>query len=201
MAPGIDVRAVTADRDGNLWVGTNGAGLIRFKNRPVRTFTKADGLPNNVVMTVLAAADGKLWAGNNCGGLSWFDRGRFHTYDEKDGLANSCVNALAEDSNHDLWVGTAGARTYFGFTPDISGPSRKPTASAGPIPVDCVLVARDGSLWIGTVAGVTRLRDGVLRNYTVADGLSNRTIANVFEDSNGVIWAATDGGIDPGRWR
>ena len=58
----IKGRTMTADRAGNIWVGTNGAGLVRFKNRIVRTFTKADGLPNNVVMTVLAAADGKLWA-------------------------------------------------------------------------------------------------------------------------------------------
>jgi ligand-binding sensor domain-containing protein len=121
VAPEINGRTMTADRDGDLWVGTDGAGLVRFKNRTVRTFTKADGLPNDVVMTVLATADGKLWAGNNCGGLSWFDGsrfdsrfdgGRFHTYDEKDGLTNSCVNALAEDSKHDLWVGTAGGELF-----------------------------------------------------------------------------------------
>src|SRR6202041_1108847 len=105
-----------ADRGGNLWVGTNGAGLVRFKNRPVRTLTKADGLPNNIVMTVLAAADGKLWAGNNCGGLSWFDGGRFHTYDEKDGRTNSCFNALAEDSKHDLGGGTGGGRRPIPFS-------------------------------------------------------------------------------------
>ena len=70
VAPDINARNIISDREGNLWVGTNGAGLVRFKNRTVRTFTKADGLPNNLVMTVLAAADGKLWAGNNCGGLS-----------------------------------------------------------------------------------------------------------------------------------
>lgn len=62
VAPEINARTVTADRDGNLWVGTNGAGLVRFKNRTVRTFAKADGLTNNVVMTVLATTDGKLWA-------------------------------------------------------------------------------------------------------------------------------------------
>jgi signal transduction histidine kinase/sugar lactone lactonase YvrE len=194
VAPDINGRTVIADRDDNIWVGTNGAGLVRFKNRVVRTFTKADGLPNNVVMTVLAARDGKLWAGNNCGGLSWFDGGRFHTYDEKDGLTNSCVNALAEDSKHDLWVGTSGGG-LFRFRAGHFQAFTK-TDGLGSDTVTCVLIARDGSLWIATTGGLTRLRDGVLRNYTTADGLSNSVIGNVFEDSSGVIWVATNGGID-----
>jgi signal transduction histidine kinase/ligand-binding sensor domain-containing protein len=194
VAPEINARAVTADREGNLWVGTNGAGLVRFKNRPVKTFTKADGLPNNVVMTVLAAADGKLWAGNNCGGLSWFDGGRFHTYDEKDGLTNSCVNALAEDSQHDLWVGTSGGGVFRFHAGHFQAFTK--TDGLGSDTVTCVLIARDGSLWIATTGGLTRLRDGVLRNYTTADGLSSIGIANVFQDSSGVVWVATHGGID-----
>ncbi len=52
-------------------------------------------------------------------------------------------------------------------------------------------------LWIGTPAGLTRLRDGVLRNYPTADGLSNMaTINSVFQDSSGVIWVATHLGVD-----
>jgi signal transduction histidine kinase/ligand-binding sensor domain-containing protein len=194
VAPEINGRAVTADRDGNLWVGTNGAGLVRFKNRTVKTFTKADGLPSNVVMTVLAAADGKLWAGNNCGGLSWFDGGRFHTYDEKDGLTNSCINALAEDSKHDLWVGTLGGGLFRFHAGHFQAFTK--TDGLGSDTVICVLIARDGSLWIATTGGLTRLRDGVLRNYTTADGLSNNVIDNVFQDSSGMIWVATHSGID-----
>lgn len=194
IAPEINARAISRDRDGNLWVGTNGAGLVRFKNRLARTFTKADGLPNDIVMTVLAAADGKLWAGNNCGGLSFFDGSRFHTYDEKDGLTNSCVNALAEDSKHDLWVGTSGGG-LFRFR---AGRFQAFTKSdgLGSDTVTCILSARDGSLWIATTGGLTRLRDGVLRNYTTADGLSNTGIANVFQDRSGAVWVATHGGID-----
>jgi ligand-binding sensor domain-containing protein len=194
VAPGIDARTVTADRDGNLWVGTNGAGLIRFKNRTVRTFTKADGLPNNVVMAVLAAADGKLWVGNNCGGLSWFDGGRFHTYDEKDGLTNSCVYALAEDSKHDLWVGTSGGGLFRFHAGHFQAFTK--TDGLGSDTVICLLSARDGSLWIATTKGLTRLRDGVLRNYTTADGLSSWNVTNVFQDSSGVVWVATIGGIE-----
>jgi signal transduction histidine kinase/ligand-binding sensor domain-containing protein len=193
VAPEIKGRSVTADRDGNLWIGTNGSGLVRFKNRPVRTFTKADGLPNNVVMAALSAADGKLWVGSNCGGLSWFDGARFHTYDEKDGLTNSCVTVLAEDANHDLWVGTFGG--LFRFHAGHFQAFTK-TDGLGNDTVSCVLSAHDGSLWIGTTAGLTRLRDGVLRNYPTAGGLSNSIISNVIQDSSGVIWVSTNAGID-----
>ena len=194
VAPEIDGRAMTADRDGDLWVGTNGAGLIRFKNRIVRTFTKGDGLPNDVVMTVLATADGKLWAGNNCGGLSWFDGGRFHTYNEKDGLNNSCVNSLAEDSKHNLWVGTGGGGLFRFHAGHFLAYTK--TDGLGSDTVTCVVSARDGSLWIATTGGLTRLRNGVIRNYTTADGLSNNLIANVLQDSSGVIWVMTQYGVD-----
>jgi len=194
VAPEINARTVTVDRGGNLWVGTNGTGLVRFKNRSVRTFTKADGLPNSVVMTVLAAADGKLWAGSNCGGLSWFDDGRFHTYDEKNGLTNSCVNALAEDRRHDLWVGTSGGGLFRFHAGHFQAFTK--SDGLGSDTVICVLNARDGSLWIATTGGLTRLRDGVFRNYTTADGLSDSVIDNVFQDSRGVVWVATHSGID-----
>ena len=119
---------------------------------------------------------------------------RFHTYDEKDGLTNSCVYALAEDSKHDLWVGTAGGGLFRFHAGHFQAFTK--TDGLGSDTVTCILSARDGSLWIGTVAGLTRLHDGIFRNYTSADGLSNRTIANVFQDSGGVIWVATDTGID-----
>ena len=102
LAPGIPVRTASADREGNLWIGTNGEGLMRLKDRPIRIFTKADGLPNDIPMTVLSRHDGSLWVGNNCGGLSVFNGKRFRTYNEKDGLSNSCVWALAEGKTRTL---------------------------------------------------------------------------------------------------
>jgi ligand-binding sensor domain-containing protein len=194
VAPEINGRGITADGDGNLWIGTNGAGLVRFKNRTIRTFTKADGLPNDVVMTVLAAADGKLWAGNNCGGLSWFDGARFHTYAEKDGLTNSCVSALAEDSKHDVWVGTMGGGLFRFHAGHFQAFTQ--TDGLGNNTVTCILSARDGSLWIATTEGLTRLCEGVFRNYTTADGLSSVVVSNVFQDRSGAIWVGTKSGID-----
>ncbi len=188
VIPKMEVRSVFGDRDGNLWVGTNGDGLYRFRDAAIRMFTTADGLPNDVIMTVLAAHDGSIWTGANCGGLTRFDGAHFRTYSEKDGLLNSCVWALAEDANHDLWIGTWGGgafRFHEGrFTQVLAGE------------VVSIVAARDGSMWFGTHKGVARLKDGRVRNYTKADGLSKDTTLKVFEDREGRILASNWGGID-----
>lgn len=190
---GMQGRSLRHDRDGNLWVGTNGDGLYRFKERGVRTFTTADGLPDNVIMTVIAAQDGSVWTGANCGGISRFDGMHFRTYNEKHGLVNSCVFALAEDSNRDLWIGTWGGGAFHFHNGKFTQYS-KGQGLAHDV-VITILVARDGTVWFGTHGGLSRLKDGQLRNFKMADGLPANSIIRLFEDPAGVIWVGTPKGL------
>ena len=194
VAPGMQIRNLFSDRDGNLWVATNGDGLYRFKDRTVRMFTTDDGLPNNVLMTVVAAHDGSIWTGANCGGLSRFDGTRFQTYNEQSGLLNSCVWAIAEDANHDLWIGTWGGgafRYHDGkFTQYSTSQGMSDERVVG------IVAARDGSIWFATRNGLNRLQNGQFRTFTTADGLSRNLLMRVFEDRAGVIWVGSGGGID-----
>ena len=187
-------RSLLADRDGNLWIGTNGDGLIRFRDRPIHVFTTADGLPNNVPMTVLERYDGTIWVGNNCGGLSRFDGKRFVTYAEKDGLFNTCVWALAEDGNDDLWIGTWGGGAF-----RFKDGKFEQYAQQQGLPGDrvrSIVAAPDGSLWFASNEGLSRMRNGHLRNYTIADGLSSNHMIAVYADRHGEILAASSAGID-----
>jgi len=190
----MQARSFYSDRDGNLWIGTNGDGLYRFKDRAVRMFTKADGLPNDLIMTVIAAHDGSVWTGANCGGITRFDGKNFQTYSEKDGLLNSCVWSIAEDLNHDLWIGTFGGGAFRYH----NGAFTQYSKSQGLVDdrVGHVYAARDGSVWFSTPGGVSRLRNGQLRNFTTADGLSANETATVFEDRGGTIWAGTRLGLN-----
>jgi len=195
LAPNVPARTAYGDRENNLWVGTNGEGLMGFKDRPIRMFTKADGLPNNIPMTVLSRRDGSLWVGNNCGGLSVLDGQRFKTYDEKNGLSNSCVWALAEGENGELWVGTWGGG-LFRFADGRFVQFSKPQGLADDV-VRAISVARDGSLWIATEnGGLSHMRNGHVRNYTMADGLSSNRVVTVYQDRRGGIWAGTSRGIN-----
>jgi len=190
----MNVRYVYSDLDEDLWIGTNGDGLFRFKDRAVRMFTTADGLPNNVIMTVMSSKDGGLWTVATCGVLSRFDVQRFQTYNEKNGLLNTCVWALAEDANHDVWIGTYGGGV-FRFRGGSFKQYSKPQGLASDM-VTGIVPARDGSLWLATRDGVSRMREGQVRNYTTADGLSDNIAFKVYEDRTGGIWVGTRQGID-----
>ena len=192
--PSQNLRWIYGDVDGDLWVGTNGDGLYRFKDRAIRMFTKSDGLPNNVIMTVLATSDGGLWTGANCGGISRFDGKRFKTYNEKDGLLNSCVWSLAEDTNRDLWIATWGGGAFRfrdgHFTQFSKGQGLTSDIVKG------LIAARDGAVWLATDDGVTRIRNGQVRNYHTTEGLSNNHTITPFEDRAGGISIATNLGFD-----
>jgi signal transduction histidine kinase/ligand-binding sensor domain-containing protein len=195
MAPTVpDVRTASSDRDGNLWIGTNGEGLIRFKDRLIRMFTTADGLPNNIPMTVLSKRDGSLWVGNNCGGLSVFNGQRFKTYNENDGLSNSCVWALAEGKNGELWVGTWGGG-LFRFADGHFVQFSKQQGLGFDV-VRAITVANDGSLWLATESGLGHVVNGQFRVYTTADGLSSDHVVSVYQDRHGAIWVGTSRGIN-----
>jgi signal transduction histidine kinase/ligand-binding sensor domain-containing protein len=192
-ATNLRPRFFYAARDGDLWVGTNGYGLVHLRRRVVRMFTAADGLPNDVAMAVLSAHDGRLWVGNNCG-LAVFDGKHFKNYNEKDGLANSCVWSLAEDAKNNLWIGTYGGG-LFRFRDDHFVQYSTGQGLVSPIVLQ-IVVAHDDSLWIATPDGISHLQDSRIRNYTVADGLSSNRVLSVYQDRDGNLWAATQRGLN-----
>ena len=64
FAPGHDVLAFIGDSSGDLWLGTNGSGLMRFKQgNPAlcTTFTTGNGLPNNYIFSITADDRDNLW--------------------------------------------------------------------------------------------------------------------------------------------
>lgn len=182
-------RSILVDRDGTLWLGTNGHGLERFRERIVQNFSAADGLPPALVTTVLRARDGRLWAGSNCGGLSWFDGRRFHNLPN---TRSSCVYTLAEDDGGDLWVGTETGlfRLHQGI---YTGYSSRDGFTLSRI--FSVAVSADGSVWVSGPDGVNRLVGRKFQALGPESGLLPRAMFP-WVDHNGTLWAGTTSGLD-----
>jgi hypothetical protein len=54
------------DPDGTLWFASEG-GLTRYDTQTVLSFTTADGLPSDRVLSGFCATDGTLWIGTGLG--------------------------------------------------------------------------------------------------------------------------------------
>ncbi|MFZ2898981.1 MAG: two-component regulator propeller domain-containing protein [Saprospiraceae bacterium] len=103
-----------------LWIATQN-GLVRLDLRSWqwKTYTEADGLPDQLVYSVTAGHDGLLWLSTNRGIASFQPREeRFHPFDRMDGLQGMEYNshAFLRRANGELWFG--GARGIDRFRPE-----------------------------------------------------------------------------------
>jgi ligand-binding sensor domain-containing protein len=75
------VRCVMEDREGNIWVGTEGGGLCRLKQSIFKTYGVKEGLASDQVMSVAEARDGGLWISTDGNGLDHLRTARSGTTD------------------------------------------------------------------------------------------------------------------------
>src|SRR4051812_33720575 len=61
------VTALLADREGRLWVGTEGGGVTRLAGGAFTTLGTAQGLPNPRVRAFVEDAAGTVWIGTDAG--------------------------------------------------------------------------------------------------------------------------------------
>jgi ligand-binding sensor domain-containing protein/signal transduction histidine kinase len=187
------VRGFCEDKNGTLWIATDGGGLNAFKNGKFTSFTTKDGLSGNKVMTVYEDREDNLWIGTYEGaGLSKFKDGKFTTFSKQDGLSDHTVWTIHQDRKFNLWIGTERGLNKFSegkFT------RFHPKDGLSSEIVKSVFEDLDGNLWIATFGGgLNRFRDGTFTSFTMKDGLSNDIVRTIYEDKEGSLWIGTDGG-------
>ncbi|MBI2838173.1 MAG: hypothetical protein HYX75_07665 [Acidobacteria bacterium] len=188
------VRFLYQDPDGDLWVGTNGAGLHLLREAAFRVYDRTDGLGSDQVLAVTEDRDGSILAGANCGPVGRVDRDRAEALTEIGPRDADCVWSLLRSSDGTLWIGTWGAgllRAREGRTTTYGPESGFP---------DSVVVAlfedRKRAIWIGTISGgACRMIDGRLSRFRVEEGLPNNSVRCFAQDRGGTIWIGTDSGL------
>jgi ligand-binding sensor domain-containing protein len=188
------VRAIYADEQNNVWVGTNGAGLLRINGGPVSVYSTRNGLAGDAVRTIYRDRAGTLWIGTR-GGLSRYLDGRFESYTTSQGLTSDSVRSLLEDNNGALWIGMGGGgllRLHEGSVQTLVATGDHTSNTVFP-----VLEDSHGAVWAGTQgAGVNRWANGKLTTITTSDGLSDNFISSLAEDHAHNLWIGTRAGLN-----
>lgn len=188
--PSDFIWSILRTRDGSLWIGTEDAGVTRIREGSMTTFPLPEKITANAKV-LFEDRNGNLWIGGHQGLDRWQDERIVPAGIPE--LVGKTVNAFAEDKDGALWVGTSsmglvriqdGRLQQFSRTEGLSSDS-----------VSSLLLAPDGSLWIGTSGGVNHLSNGRFSSFTTRNGLLSDYVTALLQTSDGTIWAATRAGL------
>ena len=91
------------DREGGLWIGTEGGGVTRWHAGRFSTFTAWEGLAHDIVPYLCEDAQGRVWIGT-LAGLSGWRQGALFKLSAVEGLPGGAVRAAAGDAQGRCWL-------------------------------------------------------------------------------------------------
>jgi ligand-binding sensor domain-containing protein len=185
-----------SDKTGNLWCATP-ENLLKI-SAPYAAYVPL-GMPYALHLLTAITSDhsGKLWLAQ--------DRNLYSLAIE-DSIATprfianapSGITSLFVDTQHRIWVGTLGN----GLLLLPKGATAFRSARIDALREENILsiAGTDSSLWIASLTGVREIgypdetgAQSIIRHHTKASGIGSDYVYQIFPDSKGQIWMATDG--------
>jgi signal transduction histidine kinase/ligand-binding sensor domain-containing protein len=181
------VWSLAEDQNNDIWIGTYGGGLFRFRDEQFVQYSIEQGLPSKIVLQVLVARDGSLWMATP-DGISHMQNGRFRNYTIADGLSSNQVVTIFQDRTGTIWACTQGGLDRLIGEKFIPSPSTE--SNAKPY---VVRLAEDsfGNLYAATSPrGISLIKGNQL--VPLSEDLK---LLDVVEASDHVLWGSGTNGI------
>ena len=206
------IRGFIEDRQGTVWIGTEGGGLNRYDPELdafiVYRHQPADprSLSNDFIRTLYEDRSGIIWIGTFGAGVDRFSRDKHkfrlfrHDPSDPETLDGNTIFPIYEDSEGILWVGTLGGVLHR-FDPDRRKVVAKYLDSSEVGRPSSMLEDREKRFWIGTFGSGLLLFDRdtgeVVQRFTPDPdddtSIPSPTVNTMFEDSRGRLWVAAGG--------
>ncbi|MBP5366327.1 MAG: response regulator [Bacteroidales bacterium] len=210
--PQSALNSIVKGRNGEMWLGYLGGGLVKIDTRRERVerFAAPSGaiyrpdlnvLPSAWINSLLLTSDNKLYIGTY-GGWACLDIDKnsflsaFGT--ENSMFANDVVYCQCEDKEHKIWLGTEnGIIHYNPQTKDFTRYTTDDNLTSNSI---CAIeIDENNDLWISTPNGLNHfsVKDTTITNYKAIDGIQGNEFSKMtsFKDNNGTLFFGGTNGI------
>lgn len=184
------VLSLFEDREHNLWIGTDN-GVSRFDGREFENHLFRENERLSVVGSITQDNAGRMWFGTN-NGLYTFFEGEFTHYSAEHDFNPGNISSLFYDDQQQIWVAHDLGLTL------INADGIRTFSVADGLTIEevrCITQAKDGQYWVGTFGGGLHRFDGKRFTRVGRDlGKDYTAVLSVYQDQNGLIWAATPSG-------
>jgi sugar lactone lactonase YvrE len=182
------VSSACEDKNGNLIVGTLGAGVYWYEaDGKCRHISTEQGLSSAFVLSLCMDREGNLWAGTDGDGLNRIKR---KIFDTPGGLHPWDAQSLSTDARGGLWTAfnARGVTYWLANTARDFSAGRNSNAWT-------VLADQQQRVWVGTRdEGLFQFQTNQFQPAPGAEILGPQILA-LFEDHLGRLWAGTQNGL------
>lgn len=185
----IPINCLKADRQGNIWIGTNGNGIYVYHPKTGELLHFDDILPKNArqnrsingyINAIEEDKHGKLWFGSNGSGVAVFDpmQKTFVVLNHGNSKLplDRVLSIYCSKLGH-IWVGVFGGGLclYDSKNKEFSQYSEEHLLSNGVIYK--ILEDEFGKLWVSTNKGISTFdpKKSIFKNYTYHNGIQQST--------------------------
>ena len=181
--------SLAEDEGGNLWIGTQGSGLILYRNGHFRRVDPENSV-NHTVRSLLVDRDGRVWVGTREHGAFLTDGERLEPVEHPSLRGAYIVLDIHQDRSGAIWLATEGA----GVVRFLDGEATSYTAADGLVHdlATSVEDTVDGRLFFGTLKGLSVFEDG---RFTTIPELDDTQVFHLLDDDRGCLWIASNRGL------
>jgi ligand-binding sensor domain-containing protein/signal transduction histidine kinase len=182
------VESLLADRDGNLWAGTD-TGLNLLRQRDLFAFDQRRGLGYGAVDGLAEIAPGQVWVGKPGDGVYQWDGQSFSQVMSADlSVVGPQINVLLQSKGGGCWVAGKYGLLFFEAPAKTADKARLFTLPG--LNIISLCEASNGVLWVGTSEGkLFRLENDAWREETNLD----HPLTTIATAADGAIWVGTEG--------
>jgi ligand-binding sensor domain-containing protein/signal transduction histidine kinase len=191
--PSRQILSVIGGSSGELLAIDGARSVVRFRDgrfEPVVMGLENASLSPKVM---LRDGDGNIWIGTTGQGLLRLRGGHVERLTRRDGLSSDHISALLEDREGNLWAGTERGIDQFSAPRNLHFSTLDGLSSDAAM---SVCTTHQGATWVGTAGGgLNRIEGDRITQYRINSGLPSTTVASLYADAGGRLWAGTAGGL------
>lgn len=183
------VTAMAADKEGNLWLCTDGAGVCRYNGVSFTYYNEKDGLVNDYVRSACTDYQGNIWFGTR-GGACFYNGKEFKKPDTAIAQPHN-ISQIIQDENKNLWFCTYGEGVFRYDFKTFTNYTEK-----NGLVLDWIRSAMQdeaGNFWFASKSGVSKFDGKDFLNFDKRNGLFYPNINTIMQDNEGKVWFGTDG--------
>ena len=195
--------ALHHDADDDLWMAVKGFALVHLSGKRRQVYALPEYMAD--IHTMDRDGQGRLVLGGNRS-VARLDGERLELFSTEDGLPHARQLRVSTDARDVPWASTltvstdAQGRTWLGTRAGVVVWEADDRFTV--LPADqgfpdgevwAIAHQPDGTAWIGSPSGVTRYAEGRVTQTNPHEGKPGATVAHLYPDSQGRVWAATRG--------